>query len=296
MQFTDQQGTKESVSNIKAESSRSIPSSTSEHMQCKHFKPSSVNTKFLDVKNQLQHTLQSYDTKAMLEQCENLLASDINNIPLFSSDHLLELKQCNRAPTFIEKLSPNCNWSNHSILAAVISACENHDATTLLEQFDSQIDSSLPATDYPIPQPHPNMVPFDNSTHTVMAVKLNAELSNFSLQNLLDKCALLQNKLQATANAFQLLAMMRSPTIIYWMIPKCIVAMIASNITQQSCYLFENGIVELSVYPGSLFTTCSSLQVGSLTFFTQFDHLVRLCICKYFVITILFVFCIVSKI
>ena len=119
------------------------------------------------------------------------------------------------------------------------------------------------------------MVPYDNSTHTVLAVKLNTELSKFSLQNVFDFRCLLQEKLQVTSHAFQLLAAKRSPTILYWIIPKCIGSVITTRISQQSSYLYQNSIVELSIYPGSVFLTTSSLKVGSLSFFTQIDQLVR---------------------
>ena len=260
-------------------------SSEQQPVPSKHFKPSSVITEFLDVKYQLQHVLQSCDAKAMFEECENLMASEANGTILFTSEYFEQLKDC---PTLLQKLNPYFNWINHSILSAAINACDNPVATNLLEQFDSRVDKSLPITDYPVPQPSPNMVPYDNSTHTVLAAKLNAELNSLSLQNYFDLCHMLQEKLQVTSHAFQLLAAKRSSTFIYWMIPKCVVSVITEKIPQQSSDLYQSDIVELSVYPDSVFTISSSLKVGSLCFLTQINHLVRsvysICICIIFLL------------
>jgi len=96
-----------------------------------------------------------------------------------------------------------------------------------------------------------------------------------SLQNYFDLCHMLQEKLQVTSHAFQLLAAKRSSTFIYWIIPKCVVSVITERVSQQSSYLYQSDIVELSVYPDSVFTISSSLKVGSLCFLAQINHLVK---------------------
>jgi len=240
--------------------------------QKKDLKSKFVDTEFLNVKNQLKHNiiLQSYDIKAMLEKCENLMTSDTNNIFLFSSDQLQKLTECKQAPELIQKLSPHFNWSNHSVLREVIG-CNNTVATNLLDQFDSQIDSSLPVTDYPIPQPSPNMIPYDTSSHTVLAVKLNAELRSISLQQVFDIQHLLQEQFQLSPHTFQLLAANSVP-ILYWMIPKCAVSVITSSVTKHRRFLYQNGIMELSIYPGLIYATSDTVRVGSLSFLNHYVY------------------------
>ena len=235
--------------------------------QKRDLKPKFVDTEFLNVKNQLQHDiiLQSQDTKAMLEQCEKLMASDANNIFLFSNNQLQNFRECKQAPDLIQKLSPYFNWSNHSVLHEVVSACNNTIAANLLDQFNSQIDSSLPVADYPIPQPSPNMIPYDTSSHTVLAVKLIAELRNISLQQVFDRQHLLQEKFQLSLHCFQLLAANSTP-ILYWMIPKCVVSVITSKISQKRSFMYQNGIMELSIFPGLIYATTDSMRVGSLSY------------------------------
>ena len=240
--------------------------------QKRNLKSKFVETDFLNVKNQLQHNivLQSYDLKAMLEKCENLMTSDTNNIFLFSRDQLQKLTECKQAPELIQKLSPHFNWSNHSVLHEVIR-CNNTAATNLLDQFDSQIDSSLPVTDYPIPQPSPNMIPYDTSSHTVLAVKLNTQVRSISLQQVFDIQHLLQEQLQLSPHTFQLLAANSVP-ILYWMIPKCAVSVITSSVTKHRHFLYQNGIMELSIYPGLIYATSDTVRVGSLSFLNHYAY------------------------
>ena len=240
------------------------------------FKPMSVGKVFLNIKHQLQNIFQSYDMKVMIEKCENLMASSTNDIPLFSSIEIQKFKQCKQAPQFIQALSPYNNWSNHSVLHEVVSACNNPVALSLLEQFDLQFDLSLPYADYPIPQPSPKLAPNDSSSHTVLAIKLNAELGNVRLQQIIDYQNLLQNKFQLSPHVFQLLAA-NSACIFYWMIPKCVVPVITSDITQQRSFFHQNGIVELSIYPGLLYVTDSPMTIGSLSFlnhYVDFDQVI----------------------
>ena len=239
------------------------------HSAFKGFLQMSVNTEFLNVTDQLQNILQSYDTEAMLEKCENIMASNTNNIPLFSSNQLQIFKDCKQAPELLQKLSPFCNWSNHTVLHEMIRACNNSEASDLLEQFNSQIDLTLPVTDYPIPQPSPNMIPYDTSSHTVLAVKLSAELKNISLQQVFDLQCLLQETFQLSPHSFQLLAANSMP-ILYWMIPKTVVFVIASNITDQQSFLHQNGIMEVSIYPGLIYATVNKVRVGPLSFLNNY--------------------------
>ena len=237
--------------------------------QQRNIKSKLVNIEFLIVKRKLQDILQSYDTKAMLEKCKKLMASDVNNIALFSSVQLQKFREYKHAPALIQEISPFCNWSNHSVLSEVIRACNNSDASNLLDQFVSQIDLSLPVTDYPIPQPSPNMIPYDTSSHTVLAVKLSTELINLSIQQVLDLQHLLQEKFQLSPHSFQLLAANSTP-ILYWTIPKCVVSVVTSNITDQRSFLHQNGIMEVSIYPGHIYATANTMRVGPLSFLNHY--------------------------
>ena len=263
-----------SGSNGKSSVSRKRRLSSEQHAGVKYFKPSSVTAEFLNVRKQLEDILQGCDAQKMLVECRGLMASEAHNIHLVSDEEYLQsLNECKFAPEILQKLSPLFTWSDHSVLTAVVKACDNAEANSLLQQFDSHVDLSLPITEYPVPQPIPNMAPYDTSTQTVLAVKVNAELSKFSFEQVVELRRLIQKNFDITGHSLQLLAAKSSSTILYWIIPKCIGHLINSKIMQDHT-LHASRVEEISVYPGTLFVSASNLNVGSLSFLSQINDTV----------------------
>ena len=241
----------------------------------KYFKPSSVNAEFLDMTIQLEQILQDSNSQRVYEQCESLMASHEHDIALFSTDYLSSLKECNETPKILQRLSPYYKWSDHSVLYALVQACNNPEASKLLQLFDSQVDLTVPITEYPVPQPIPSMAPYDTSTQTVLAVKLNTELSKMSLQQVITLRCLIQKNFEITEHSLQLMAAKCDSTILYWMIPKSISHLISSKIIQDSS-LDGDRVQEVCVYPGTLFVRADILKLGSLSFLNEVDRMVSL--------------------
>ena len=236
-----------------------------EHSNYMH--PSLVNMKFLDLKLQLERILES---KHIISKCGSLLASDTHNIPLLPTDYTEKLREIQHTPELIQKLNPFMTWDNHTILSTI--AADMPEATMLLTQFDDGIDSSQPLTSFPIPAPSHHMVPYDNSTHTVLAVKLDLELYQSTLQNVIDARSLIQDQCKLTSHCLQLLAVAKTnSTIIYWMIPRNIAHLITANVVQFQNHYHQKGILQLAVYPGAVLCTGSALKVGPLSFFNQHE-------------------------
>ena len=257
-------------SNIK---SRKRPASSEQPGSLKYFKPSSVNAEFLDMKIQLEQILQTSSSQIVYEQCKSLMASHEHDISLFSTEYLSSLKECNQMSAILQRLNPCFNWSDHSVIHELVKVCNNLEATELLQQFDSQVDLSLPITEYPVPQPTPSMAPYNTAMQTVLAVKLNTELSKFSLQQVIKLRCLIQKRFQITEHCLQLMATKRSSTVLYWMITKCVSHLITSKIMQDPS-LHDSRVQEVCVYPGTLFVNVSTLKVGSLSFLSQFNEMV----------------------
>ena len=234
--------------------------------------PTSVVTEFLYTKVKLEKLLQQCDPIPIVKKCGSLLASETDNIPLFPTDYVEKLQDIEHTPELIQKLSSFMTWDNHSILSTIADTSNIPEATMLLTQFDDRIDSSQPLTSFPIPAPSHHMVPYDNSTHTVLAVKLNLELYHSTLQNVIDARSLIQDQCKLTPHCLQLLAVAQSDlTIIYWMIPRNVAHLIAANALQFQTHYHQNGLLQLAVYPGAVFCTGSALKVGPLSFFSQFE-------------------------
>ena len=234
--------------------------------------PSSVIAEFLNAKMQLEELLQHCDPLPLVKKSGSLLASDTHNIPLFPTDYSGKLREIENTAELIQKLSPFMTWDNHSILSTITETSYIPEATRLLTQFDDRIDSSQPLTSFPIPAPSHHMVPYDNSTHTVLAVMLDLELHHSTLQNVIDARSLIQDQCRLTSHCLQLLAMARTKsTILYWMIPKVVATFIYSKVLENPELFYQSGIVQMALYPRSIFLTDGTLKVGPLLFFHQFD-------------------------
>ena len=238
------------------------------------FKASLVITEFLDMKNQLENMLQSCNAQKIYKKCKKLMASNTQNIPLFSDvEYLRSLKECKLAPAILQKLSPFFTWSDHSVLTAAVKASNNSKAVMLLQYFDAQLDLSLPITEYSVPQPVSSMAPYETSMQTVLGIKLNTELSKISLQQVLELRYSVQKGFQITEHSLQLMAVESNTNILYWIIPKCICHLISSKIMQDPS-LHGGRVQEVSVYPGTLFISVSVLKLGSLSFLNQVSVMV----------------------
>ena len=241
----------------------------------KYFKASAVEAEFLDMKMQLEQLVKTSSPEKVFEQCKSLMASHEPDIALFSNKQLNGLKECKLVPEILQRLSSYFKWSDHSVLHELVKACDNPEAEMLLHQFDSQVDLFLPITEYPIPQPIPSMAPYDTSTQTILAIKLDTELSTISLEQVIELQCLIQNALKITNHCLQLTATKKSSAILYWMIPKCISHLI-TKLMQHDSSFFDQRIIEICVYPGTLFVSANSLQLGSLSFINQINDLVRM--------------------
>ena len=238
------------------------------------FDASLAKAEFLDMKKKLENMLESCNAQKIYEECTKLMASNAQNIPLFSNvEYLHSLKMCKSTPEILQKLGPFFTWTDHSVLTAAVKSCNNSKAVMLLQHFDSQLDLSLPITEYPVPQPIPSMAPYKTSIQTVLGIKLGTELNKISLQQVLELRYSIQKNFQITEYSLQLMAMESGTNILYWMIPKCISHLISSKIIQDPS-LHGSRVQEVCVYPGTLFVSVNVLKLGSLSFLNPVSEMV----------------------
>ena len=224
---------------------------------------SSAYILFLHLIDQVVELLQSH-TLELLQSCQDLKASDVHNINLFSTDQMKELSEYSEISFLLVKLSPLFTWSNHSILRALIDCCS--EAVELLDKFESHLDPFQPITSYPIPCLSLDMIPGDTSTYTILAVRCKVELHESSLQYIYGVQSVMIEMCDITQHCLQLLAVRSDPTILYWTIPKCVVDLINTNVPLHSEYLYSNGLLEVVIYPDLLLTTGDDVCYGSLVF------------------------------
>lgn len=227
---------------------------------------SSVVTEYLNMKFQLEELLKLCDPTTIMKKCGPLLASEINGIPLFPAEMFQGVKHTSE---LIQKICLFITWDNHSILSAIAEASNIPEAIMLLAQFDDRINSSQPLMNFPIPAPSCHMVPYDDSTHTILAIKLDLELSHSTLQNIIEARSLIQKQCKLTSHCLQLLAIAKTNSTLYWMIPRSIAHLITANAVQFQSYYYQKGILQFAVYPGAVICTGSALKVGPLSLFND---------------------------
>ena len=223
----------------------------------------SIHILFLSLIDQVAELLQSCTLK-IVEKCENLKASVVYNISLFSTDQIKGLNECSKTSSLLVKLGPLLTWSNHSILKAL--ACFSSEAVKLLDKFESDLDLLQPITSHPVPFLSTDMIPNDTSTYTLLAARCRVELYDSSLQYIYDVESVMIEKCDITQHCLQLLAVRSDPTIFYWTIPQCVVHLINTNVPLHSDHLYSRGILEVSVYPDLSLITGDDVCIGSLVF------------------------------
>ena len=221
-----------------------------------------VHVLYFHLIDQLEELLKSYDYDMMMMQCRSLMASDRNDIKLFTSDQLKAFGQYNSA--ILLRTLCLFTWSNYSILRTLISYCS--EAVKLLQRFESNLDPLQLIASYPIPCLSSDMIPNDTSTYTILAVRCDKELYHCTLQYVYDVQSVMIEKCVITQHCLQLLAVRSDPTILYWTIPKCVVDLINTNVPIHSEYLYSRGIMEVLVYPDLLLTTGDDVCYGALAF------------------------------
>ena len=229
-----------------------------------YIEASSLLTMFFQVSNSVIELLSSSRVEVLLDVLENLMASDEHTVKLFSDNQIEKLRMCDRSFWLLQKLSLFFTWSNHSILRVLADHCS--EAVNILDDFDCRVDSFELIASYPIPCFSLSMIPFDSSSHTILAIRCDQELYECSLQYVYDMQSVMMEKCDMTQHCFQILAVRSDPTLLYWTIPKCVVYLINDNVSLNCEYLHSKGILEMFVYPDSVFTFGDHVSIGLLAF------------------------------
>ena len=226
--------------------------------------PSSVLTVFFQVSDSVAELLASCHVEALVDACDNLMASDKHFVKYFSDKQMKRLKDCDSSLLLLQRLTIFFTWSNHSILRVLASQCS--EAVDILDNFDCRVNSFEPIASYPIPCFSLNMILADTGTHTILAIRCDQELYECTLQYVYDMQSVMMEKCNITQHCLQLLSVRSNPTIFYWTIPECVVYLINSNAPLYSKYLYSKGILELLVYPDLQLTFGDHVSVGMLAF------------------------------
>jgi len=235
------------------------------YLQDKKVRTSVVTASALAFFNLIDHIkslLSSIDPSNLIEKFKGVMASDIHGIKLFDDE--IDIFSKLNSPVLL--LSYRSTWSDHSIAKVLVSSCD--EAVKLLDEFDSRLELNLSQSIsfFPIPPFSSDMIPLDNSTHTILAIRYDQELYKCTLQCVFDVRSLMVEKFEITQHCLQLLAVRNDPTIFYWTIPKCVVSFVSSKVQEHSECFYLHGILEILVHSEPLPLTSDDAKIGSLIF------------------------------
>ena len=201
------------------------------------------------------------------------------------------LKKIKSLHLFKIYLLPFITWFDHSILKELVVASGSEDAQQLLNLFDSKIDSywTQPITSFPILSPSQLMIPLDDSEYTLLAMKFSPPSRGDStqimiiLQDVMDIKLMMKYKWEMNSHkihSIQLVAVHTKLKFLYWMIPKCLVKVIKSNLIHE----WRSGIIMMAVLPENVFSLEDNGELlkgpfSSLNFLWQDDTEVDMYIC-----------------
>ena len=240
------------------------------------FAAKTVHIRFLKLVSQLKRKLKGYDSHNLLEFCNKLTASasHLKAIPLVSSEYLEDFDDADTGKIF-GRLSFLWTWNDHSILRALLEACNCQDGIKMLDEFESQIDTSQPMELFPIPPPSTKMAPSSSSAYTVLFIRRKHDQGELvPLYYITDIVTIMVQKFGISLHALQLLAgQANNPLTLYWVILKSVVPLIHSGVNEHLNFLKDNKFSDIVVYPSTVLFATDNLNLGSYAMLGGQPHL-----------------------
>ena len=238
-----------------------------------------VHLRFLCLVAQLKQLLKNYELQNFLDVCNKLTAdtSLSKAIPLIPSDYLDNLGNADVAK-ILSRLTFLWTWYNHSILRALLEACNCQDGIEMLDEFESQIDANQPMELFPIPPPSIKMAPYISSTYTVLSIRCEQYIDELApLHYISDVAKIMFEKFDISPHALQLLAAQSSPLMLYWMILKSVIPLIISGANEHLDFFNKGRFSEITIYPGIIVFATDNTSHGSYAMLgTQLEVSIKL--------------------
>ena len=237
------------------------------------FQPTDVALAHFDLIDNLAELLQQQfsNPNKIIDVLSNISASHAGAFSCFTNEFIENLRKCGSTASVLRMLVPYTNWCDHSIFRVLVEAFDCPEGVKLLDEFDSQVDATYPVTEYPILAPSLNLfTPTVSSGHTVMAVQCKEQWSSLSLQQLGVVKSVLMSTFDINDYACVFLAGgNHTSAMLYWLVPKSIVLPIADAVQKHFSVLYDNGLIEVAIYPNFSFTTGGVSRLWKSHYFTD---------------------------
>ena len=224
--------------------------------------------------------LEKLSAKLLILILSQLRVDQPNMISLFSSKDLKDYDESVSAATVLKTLRHCWRWYDFSLLRLLLKTSGVFEAVKLLDDFGSSIDFSQPLSAYPVPTISSSFEFDQESCFTVLATKVEKNCNDLTFQKVHQVKSLIMEKFEIMEHSIQLMAVNTNPTVLYWMIPKCVASIISAKVLEQCRNLHTNDISEIAIFPNTIVATDGTLEIGSLTYFSaSFIVCNLLCIC-----------------
>ena len=201
---------------------------------------STIN-QYLYLVDNLCKLMESYDPGVFLDKFSSLMASDVHNIPLFSSDFLKKLDDYRDVSVMLRYLMCYFTWCDLSTVMELFKLCNYPDGVKLLLEFNDQVKFTKPIANYS----ESLVVPSESSTYTVMAIFTDMIFIPWAIRKIkLRICRICE----ITFISCQFLGIAYDFKVLYWLIPKSIASLILSKAQENWRHLYNCGIRKLSIY------------------------------------------------
>ena len=250
---------------IKDSETIAVSPSRTHHNVLRHTKLSDVDKKFRLTVRSIKKHLEHCDVQDLITDF-NISANDI---PYFSDKVKKQLHKCETIKDLFVRLSPYISWHKRDVLRVLVEVSDCEAAVDELNGFEEWLDTSQPIMSYPIPQASSSICPDPNSDITMVTMKANKDLRAVTYKDVEQYQDIIAQVGKVSSKAFDLQATNPGSSILYWLLPKCVVKSFEENIRNNLDYLYDQGIVEVSFDPNIVITTGSKLRIRSLSYLTK---------------------------
>ena len=214
--------------------------------------------------------------KGHLKQCDvQDLVTNFNNAlydERFSNigDHVKEkLFECESIKELFARISPFFNWRKREVLWALVEASDCQEAEDELTKFEAQLDYGQSVITLPISSPSCDILPDPESNFSIITAKANKDLRKSNLGDIDNMEDNIAQAGKISKGNLELQAKKLGSSILYWLIPKSMLESFEVNIRKNLDFLYDQGIVEISLDPNIVITTGRKLRVRSLAYLTK---------------------------
>ena len=214
---------------------------------------------FLDLIDKLIVHLFTADVIMLVNNLNKLMASDAYNISFFDVGLIEKIKNSPYPFTFKIYLLPFISWFDYSILRELVKSSKIKEAIWLVRQFDSYIDYDQPITSC-VPEFSHLIIPYkgEESEYTLLVTKhFNNRCNEIVMRDLLNIKKELTLHWKITHHALRLVAMHKTLSYFYWIIP----SKLCSLINKRDQKLWNKGIMVMAILPDNCLTDESSPQI-----------------------------------